>query len=84
MRFPPSSRTLITIVQLFLVASASAATAIFFAAARLNVFFSTNCADAFLGPILTRQIPIANARAILDIFSLLGVFEPPNLPRQVM
>ena len=44
--FPPSSITVITMFQLFLVASASAAAAIFFASARLTVFFSTNCADA--------------------------------------
>src|SRR5260370_15967535 len=73
MRFPPSSRTLITMVQLFLAASASAAAAIFFAAARLKVFFSTNCADALLAPMLTNDITIANARTILDIFGLLGI-----------
>src|SRR5215469_7490067 len=33
-------------VHLFLTASASAAAAIFFAAARVSVFFSWNCAEA--------------------------------------
>ena len=66
--------------QLFLVASASAAAAIFFAVTRLTVFFSTNCADAFRMPTPNSEIAIANVRSIflfgliilgLVIFSLL-------------